>query len=609
MTTAEREGMFEIIDAAVMAAEAYDRPDLAERLGETADRIREAEVQVVIVGEFKQGKSSFINALLNTRICPVDDDIATAVPTLVRHGEEPKAWLMLGEDDDDMALEATPISFDDVTTYATESGTKLPTEGAVRGVEIELPRKLLSEGLVLVDTPGVGGLGSAHSTAALGALSLADAVIFASDCSQEFTEAELNFLMQALDLSPRVLCVATKTDLYPAWREVQELNEMHFEEAGLDVPILAVSASLRAEAAKRNDRELNEESGFPPVLQWLAEDVVAEVLDATLDAAGDEVQDTCEQMASTLANERSALDDPSNANELVVSLRAAAKAAEQLRSKASRWNLTLSDGITDLSADVDFDFKNRIRRLTAEADKAIDEGDPLDTWAEFQPWLVNRVSSEIVENYHVLSDKTDALSELVADHFDEEGAAVLDLLELHNPITAIRGVRVGDSMEIRRPTFGARGMTMLKNSYTGILMFTVLGSMVGVALAPVAVGIGLLMGRKGLKDEKERQLTQRRSQAKVALRQYCDEILFKVSKDSRDTLRQVHRELRDHFSERAEDIQRSTASALVAATDADRHDAEERAARLADVDAELARIEQLANAVDALLGVREVEVE
>ena len=57
------------------------------------------------------------------------------------------------------------------------------------------------------------------------------------------------------------------------------------------------------------------------------------------------------------------------------------------------------------------------------------------------------------------------------------------------------------------------------------------------------------MGRKGLKDEKERQLDQRRTQAKAAARRYVDEVNFVVGKDSRDTMRHLQRDLREYFTD------------------------------------------------------------
>src|SRR6188508_349957 len=82
------------VDLADKAAAAYDRPDLAKRLRSATKRLSEPSTTVLVVGEFKQGKSTLVNALLNAPVCPVDDDIATAVPTVVRHSDTVQAALV-----------------------------------------------------------------------------------------------------------------------------------------------------------------------------------------------------------------------------------------------------------------------------------------------------------------------------------------------------------------------------------------------------------------------------------------------------------------------------------------------------------------------------------
>lgn len=44
------------------------------------------EVSVLICGEFKRGKSSFINAFLGEDVCPTDPGIATAVVSIIKYG-------------------------------------------------------------------------------------------------------------------------------------------------------------------------------------------------------------------------------------------------------------------------------------------------------------------------------------------------------------------------------------------------------------------------------------------------------------------------------------------------------------------------------------------
>ena len=77
----------DLVDLALKATAAYERPDLGARLAQTRKRLVDPNVRVLVVGEFKQGKSQLVNALVNAPVCPVDDDVATAVPTVVRHSE------------------------------------------------------------------------------------------------------------------------------------------------------------------------------------------------------------------------------------------------------------------------------------------------------------------------------------------------------------------------------------------------------------------------------------------------------------------------------------------------------------------------------------------
>ena len=83
-----------VVDLGVRACAAYGRPDLAARLNRSREALADPSIHIVVAGEFKQGKSSLVNALLGANVCPVDDDVATAVPTFIRYGEENAAALV-----------------------------------------------------------------------------------------------------------------------------------------------------------------------------------------------------------------------------------------------------------------------------------------------------------------------------------------------------------------------------------------------------------------------------------------------------------------------------------------------------------------------------------
>ena len=489
---------------------------------------------------------------------------------------------------------------DEVRTYVTERANPL-NEQRVQSVEIGIPRKLLAGGLVIVDTPGVGGLGSVHSTITIGALPMADAVIFVSDASQEYTGPELEFMKIARSMCPNLFCVLTKTDFYPAWRKILDLDRKHLQQAGIDAPILPVSSELREYATKADDKEINEESGFVDLMTYLQDNIVANAQQLTITAAAGDLLAVTSQLDAQFESERSVLDDPEKGEALVAQLEAAKEQAEQLRSRAAKWQQTLNDGVTDLNTGIDFDLRERLRRITQQADEAIEQSDPADTWDEFEPWLYRRVAEDVTHNYAYLQLKAQELSTTVAEHFDADGQQVAAELPIKNPGQVIQSARVAAEIDVKKMGTLQSAWTGLRGSYMPVLMFGMMGGLVGLAITPLVFApIGLIVGRKALRDERQRQLTQRRQQAKNGHRKYSEEVSFRVQKDSRDTLRGVQRELRDFYSSRAEQLARSTTEGLTGAQEALKADKTTRVARLKEVEGHLGKIGDLRQRLQTL---------
>jgi Dynamin family len=576
-----------------IAAENHDRADLARRVKQAAARLEDPATHLLVVGEFKQGKSSLINALLGTPVCPVDDDIATSAPTAVRFADPPAAAVLYRPPesaDDTVEPERQAIPVDQVQEFVTEAANP-ENERRVHSVEIGIPSRLLSEGLVLVDTPGVGGLGSAHAAITVGALPMADALVFVSDASQEYSAPELQFLDTARSLCPNIVCVLTKTDFYPEWRKILDLNRAHLEQKGVKAEILPLSSTLRLQALELDDRELDDESGFPALLDYVQREVVAAAEQLGVNAAIHDALAVVEQLEAQFRTEKSALDQPDKAGALVADLETAKERAERLRSQAAKWQVTLADGIADLNADVDHDLRTRVRRIVQESDEVIEDCDPADIWEEFEPWLYRRVGEDVVNNYKFLQVRSEELSQRVAEHFEVEGADIRARLEFAGVFDVGQAVDVNTEINTDRMTAPQKLWTGVRGGYMGVIMLSMFGGMVGLTLGPLLpLAAGLVLGRKSLRDEKERQLTIRRNQAKNAFRKYVDEAQFVVSKDSRDRLRMIQRQLRDHYSARAEEFLRSLSESQRAAQSAVQSDQATRQQRQNAVKTELDRI-------------------
>lgn len=580
-----------ILDLSRRATVAYERPDLTEIIDRAVERHAGRDLSVLVVGEFKQGKSTLVNALLNAPVCAVADDVATVVPTIVRHGTAVSARVVYRAAAGSDEQQHEDVGLNEALRLGSEAGNP-GNRSAVHAIELSVPRRLLESGLQLIDTPGVGGLDSTHGAATMTALSLAEVVLFVSDASQPLTASEVEFLTTGSQRCPNVVLVVSKTDIHPAWRRVVEINQQYLTEAGLDIEIVPVSSVLRQQATAQNSREMNEESGYARLVPLLRDAAEGDAARLAHRSTLSDVVMVLDQLASAFESERGALEDPESIAAIVGDLERAKERAGRLRSQSAKWFQTLNDGAQDLTADLDHDLRGRVRSMLDEVDDALGDNDPVKIWDGFEQWLHTRAAYEISAHHHELATSSDALSQRVAEHFADDETQLGVALQLPSPIVGAR--RIAGEIDLTKTKKFDNALAAMRGSYGGLLMFGMMGQMLGLALLnPLTVVVGVGLGRRALKEEKARRLAQRQQQAKNAVRKYLDEVNVEASKVSRDTVRQVHRDLRDQFSNRAEALQTTIQESIHNAEHATRRAAAERAARLADVNAELARVQGL----------------
>ncbi len=601
--------LMQLVETVAHVAGNAGRTDLVQRLEQTHGRLLEPSVRVIIVGEFKQGKSKLVNALVNAPVCPIDDDVATSVPTAVGYGDQPAAWLVVPDGDGGQKVSGVkrqPIPIADLPQYVSELGNPTNQRG-ILAAEVLLPREILKGGLQLVDSPGVGGLDSAHALTTLSALASAHAVLLVSDASQEYTEPEMQLLKHALRISPNVAGVLAKTDLYPEWRTIERIDRDHLHDIG-EVPLFAVSSDLRLLAAAEHSADLNDESGFPTLVAHLRRDVVERAELINVRGAVHDLSFVTDQLTVSLRSELSALTHPEDTPRLIAELETIKGRAEDFRSRSSRWQTTLNDGVTDLIADMEHDLRDRLRRVQREAEQAIDDGDPGPIWNQITEWTDQRVASAVSETFVWTDERSRWLAEEVAGLFLEGSgalptiavAATEDVLDPVEPLPGFDAGRMGAGEKIY---IGVRG------SYGGVLMMGLATGLIGLPLInPLSLLVGVLVGRRAYREDMSNRLMRRRFEAKNIIRRYIDEVIFQVGKELRDRLRLVQRTTRDHFGNIADELNRSLGEALQAARQAAGTFTEERDQRVVLLQRQLNQIEQLQARVPELPAIRVKEV-
>ncbi|WP_332310007.1 dynamin family protein [Agromyces laixinhei] len=591
---AEKSAMMEVVRDVGRLAEASGRADLARRMQQTQARLVDPDIRVIVVGEFKQGKSKLINALVNAPACAVDDDIATSVPTAVGYADEPSAWVLEQHQDPvtgAATVERKQIALEEISDFVSERGNPR-NERRIVSAEVLLPREILRGGLKLVDSPGVGGMESSNALATLSALSSAHAVLLVSDASQEYTEPEVQFLKHAMRISPNVAAVLAKTDLYPSWREIEQIDRGHLRDAG-DVPMFSVSSDLRLLAAELQDRALNDESGFPALVTHLRREVLgrAEVIHER--SAVHDLVSVVEQLTMSLRSELNAILHPEDTPRMIAQLETAKVRADEFRGRSARWQVTLTDGVADLIADMEHDLRDRLRKVQREAEDAIEQGDPGPIWDQITEWLDQRVATAVSETFVWTDERSRWLSEEVAELFSEGEAALpaIDVGDTQGVLDPVEDISVLDSGRLGA---GERIYIGVRGSYGGVLMVGLATGLIGMTLInPLSLLAGVLVGRRAYREDMSARLVRRKQEAKGHVRRYIDEVTFQVGKQLKDRLRLVQRAARDHFGTMAEELHRSLSDALVTAKQTATTYTSKRDQRVAQLQAQIRQLEAL----------------
>jgi hypothetical protein len=588
-----------VLDDTIAACITHHRTDLAGKLERKRALLLDSRVRVPVIGELNQGKSQLVNALVNAPVCAVGDDVTTVAPTAVEHAEVPAAALVtdvptsgrraIGPADAEPAR--VPVPVEEV------AGQALETRRHDVHAEVGLPRDLLAGGLVLIDTPGLGGEGSLRTATTFAVLANADAVLMISDATCELCASELELLKKVAKVCPAVTVVLTKIDMVPRWRRVAERNRARLAAAGLQVDVIPVSATVRLTAARTGDQELNEESGFVELVRHLRQDVLGKGDVLTSRSAAAATAGAAEALLSPL-NQELAEARGGKLGEAHVQYRAAQRTLDELRRRSSRWQTMLSDEVADLLSDVEYDLRERTRKIVRISEEYFEVADPARTWDEFEYWLCDSLSETAETNFTWLIERFQWLSTKIAkqvalDEAIPDAAEAGDLLDHIGDLTPPR---------IEKFSVGQQVFVGLRGSYGGLLMFGLATTLAGLPLInPISIGAGAAFGAKTIMDERGSRLKRRQATAKTAAQRHVDDFFLSYGKESRDTARLIQRRLRDHFASVVDRLQTGIAERATEAKRAAEVDLADRRRRSQEISLEVDRLVTLHKRIQTLV--------
>ncbi len=205
----------EVLSVVRSAAQRYQIISLDRQI-EACDEMfgQDSLIDVAILGQFKAGKSSFINSLIGQSILPVGVIPVTTVITRLRYGNKARAVVV--------SFDSTVKEVDIARVDEFISEAKNPAnEKNVEVVDIELPSLESYPGLRLVDTPGLGSIFKYNTDISEEWLPRVGAAIVAISSDRPLSENDLVLIRQLMEFTPRVVLLLTKVDLLSGEQQEQ----------------------------------------------------------------------------------------------------------------------------------------------------------------------------------------------------------------------------------------------------------------------------------------------------------------------------------------------------------------------------------------------------
>lgn len=247
-------------------------PHQVEFLAEIEERLYSDKLFVAVVGEFKRGKSTFINAVLGSSILPTGVLPLTNIVTLLEYGPEPCLEVVFRD------REPLLAPLENLREFVAEEGNP-ENRKKVRFVRVRFPSPFLEKGISLADTPGFESLHETQTEEARAYLPRIDIGLFLLSADSPLSGKEMTLLDELAGNAATCLVLLNKTDFLSETEKGamveyvrQRIAERHPK---LGEAVFAISAREGLLASGRGGSGSGDVGGIGKVLSFI-EDLVRE---------------------------------------------------------------------------------------------------------------------------------------------------------------------------------------------------------------------------------------------------------------------------------------------------------------------------------------------
>ena len=593
-----------------------DRKDIAKTLQESAERFTEGKLIVVVAGEFKQGKSSLINALINEKdLFPVDIDITTNLVSTITYSREEKVSVVLEGRNEQKVITRAEIA-DYVTEQKNEGNQK-----KAQLLQIESPNPQLKEGLVLFDTPGVGGLSIEHTAISHAIVTNADVILFVSDSQKPYEIEELEFIKKIHRDCQNFLFIITKKDSGDYKSIIASNREKLVKTIGWSeeqIKLIPVSSKKKLSYLKTKDQEDLDVSNFVAFeneLWHILEQQRGSIL--SLRALTD-LKQALAQIKTPIEAEWNAFQQsPNELAEIEQEFKETKRRLQDLAKNQGRWQNKLNDGLQDIREDISHSYQQGINRICEQAEIALDD---LQKLADPES-IVNDIQKEIILLSIDLSNKIGELAGILQKQIRHNTQLDISIsqdssitnLEQQISSSSIEQIEQNalweKSFNIAQNTFYRSSVGTSLGATVGGVLGGILGSLLGGAGAVpgwhIGAGIGGFLGllgggatgiKQGLSSEKEKA----KRQVSAVIKKFINQTKQHYLNHLNSIIKQIQRNFRDELITQIQQEKETCDRTLRSLKEAEKLTKEQTARKIAELEPLLNRIKYLEQEITKL---------
>ncbi|MDP7475369.1 MAG: dynamin family protein [Candidatus Marinimicrobia bacterium] len=465
------------------------------------ENLKHGEMSIAVVGEVNRGKSTFLNALMGTKLFPSRASVCTAGVTVLDYGDEPKAEIVFKNGKTksfELSLENPSKSLVDVISRKNKEVQD------IKMVRIWYPNPFTGNGLVLVDTPGVNDPETWREDITYEYLAGADAVIMLLDPMQPLSASEVEFLEHKIlgrSIANLIFVVNKIDDVCMEDRAVALGRIENILKKYVPNPTIYPLASKPALKAKQTgDEQSLNISGFPEfeegLLDFLAKGrgglLLKSKIQKGIDHLSNDIQVSIDQRIGALDSEKGAVK--TRLNRAQSDLQSQTKKKDDLKKQLKSKGKTIARQLKDIIREKENYLSHSLKpALQEEPSVSVLRSNILSFQRDcvevlqdgIESTYSNLLSKHGERSLAIMSDVKDIMSSLSHD----ASSSVQSIQVSHQKVRVSSGIEEKKAGAVVGGVIGAgAGMAAAAGAGAGIAAMGVIG------LGILAGGIGLLVG-------------------------------------------------------------------------------------------------------------------